>query len=146
LYGIVSIVGNLASSFSDRLGRANTFFLGSIGAIVGLGLLIATRDTSQPWLLYVYGLAFGFSMGMNGPTLTATAADIFEGRHFGAINGLIVAGFGLGGGLGPWLGGYVYDTFGNYIPALLVAMVAVAVSSLLIWGAVRAGPPRPKRS
>ena len=57
---------------------------------------------------------FGFGGGLYSPTVFAGAADIFHGRSFGAIGGLILAGLGVGGAFGPWIGGVIYDVWGSY--------------------------------
>ncbi len=40
---------------------------------------------------------------------------------------------GIGGVIGPWLGGYMYDIYGNYVGAFIVAMASVAVSCVAFW-------------
>lgn len=61
------------------------------------------------------------------------------GKNFGAIIGVIALFIGAGAGLGPWLGGYIYDRFGNYDSAFWIAILLAAVSLLFIW---LAGPSR----
>jgi len=78
-------------------------------------------------------VAIGFGMGINGPTLTAATADIFHGKHFGSINGFLLLGFGTGGIIGPWLGGYIFDRTHSYNHAFLVTILALIVASGLIW-------------
>jgi predicted MFS family arabinose efflux permease len=65
----------------------------------------------------------------------AGAADIFHGRHFGAIAGLLLTGMGVGGAVGPWLGGYIYDRSGSYVGAFVLCMFLFALSAVAFWGA-----------
>ena len=58
------------------------------------------------------------------------ASDLFAGNHFGAINGMILAGMGIGGSLGPWLGGFLHDLFDSYQAAFGIAMLSFALSSM----------------
>ena len=41
--------------------------------------------------------------------LSAIPADVFAGPNLGAILGVVQAGGGLGGAIGPFLGGWLFD-------------------------------------
>jgi nitrate/nitrite transporter NarK len=60
-------------------------------------------------------------------------ADIYQGKHFGAITGLAVAGFGIGGAFSPWLGGKIYDDTGTYIPAFYIVIGAILLAIICSW-------------
>ena len=46
--------------------------------------------------------------------IAAIVADVFQGRRYGTIMGMLMA-FGIvGGAAGPWLLGLAYDTTGSY--------------------------------
>jgi predicted MFS family arabinose efflux permease len=49
------------------------------------------------------------------------------------VNGLILMGFGLGGAIGPWLGGYIFDTTGSYTQAFIISIAAYVISCLSFW-------------
>jgi predicted MFS family arabinose efflux permease len=63
--------------------------------------------------------------------------DLFRGRHFGAIFGLLHVANAVGGGLGPWVAGRVFDATGSYAPAFAAAVVSGALSTAAIWLAGR---------
>ncbi|GAG35386.1 unnamed protein product, partial [marine sediment metagenome] len=132
-YGIAMCVGQLSGMISDRIGREKAVILASVLAVSGLACLISVKDTSSPWLLYAYAVCFGYGAGLFGATVFAGAADLFHGKHYGTIAGLLLAGMGLGGAIGPWLGGYLYDTSGSYDTAFTVCMVCIALASLSFW-------------
>ena len=142
-FGIMCTAGNLGGFLSDIIGREKNFTLGCSGAILGTVILFLIKGPSYPWMPYLYAGLFGFGMGINGPTLTATAADIFHGRHFGSINGFLLLGFGVGGIIGPWLGGYIFDETGSYNYAFLVMILTLVAASGLIW---MVSPRRIRRS
>ena len=98
--------------------------------VIALGALILVRDASSPWLLYVYAFCFGYGSGLYSPTIFAGAADIFHGEQFGSINGIILTGMGIGGAIGPWIGGYIYDVWGSYDYAIILSMVCFALSGI----------------
>ena len=52
---------------------------------------------------------------------------------FGAIVGAISLFIGAGAGLGPWLGGMIYDWTGSYLEAFWVAQAAGVTSVIFIW-------------
>ncbi|KON31087.1 hypothetical protein AC482_01875 [miscellaneous Crenarchaeota group-15 archaeon DG-45] len=138
LYGVVYAVGNLFGFVSDRFGRGRTFAVGSAGLIAAMLILIAAGEGASPWMLYAYAALFGFCMGVGTPTLNAIQADLFQGRSFGTINGFLMLGFGIGGSLGPWIGGVIYDTRGTYIPAFSIAIFSYVVTCVLVLKAAHA--------
>jgi len=133
LFGIVMMVGQISAALSDWIGREKTMTLAVILSIGALVALVSVRDASQPWLLYLYAIFFGWGAGLVAPLIFAGAADLFYGRHYGAISGLILTGFGIGGVIGPWLGGYIYDISGSYTPAIILSMACFGVAGIAYW-------------
>jgi sugar phosphate permease len=133
LFGIFQIGGQLSSGISDRIGREMTITFACTLMIAALIALVSVNDTSRPWLLYIFGVCFGYGCGFFTPTITAGAADIFHGKHFGAIAGLMLTGMGIGGVIGPWLGGYIHDITGSYTSAFILCMAAFALSCTAFW-------------
>ena len=141
LFGVFMIAGQVSSSISDRLGRERTVALAAVLAMGAMAALLSVRDASQPWLLYVHSVALGLGAGLYAPTGVAAMADIFHGRHFGAIAGVLLTGQGLGGAIGPWLGGHIYDISGSYAIAFVISMVGYGVAAVALFiAAPRKGP------
>jgi fucose permease len=130
LFGVFMIVGQLSSSISDWIGRELTVAISSVFCVVALAALLSINDTSRPWLLYVYAICFGFGAGLFSPTVFVGAADIFHGPHFGSISGLMLMGMGMGGAIGPWLGGYLYDTTGSYVSAFVLCLMCFVLAGV----------------
>jgi MFS family permease len=140
VFGIMVALGVLGGGFlSDRLGRELIFSTGSIMIILAIVVLLLLGSSSPTWMLFLYGVALGIGLGIDGPVLTAALADMFQGRNFGAINGLAVMGFGLAGALSPWLGGLIFDITGSYRLSFPSLIAATCLSIVLIW---LAGPGR----
>ncbi len=133
LFGISLAVGQACAWFSDWIGREKTITLAAILCIGSLAILLSVKDTSQPVLLYLYATCFGYGAGLYSPTITAGAADIFHGRHFGGIAALLLTGMGIGGAFGPWLGGYIYDISGSYSSAFLLCMACFGFACIAVW-------------
>jgi MFS family permease len=142
MFGIASIIGQIVSPISDRIGREKTVTIAVVLAIGALAALISVKDTSQLWLLYFYAVCSGFATGLFSPTIFVAVADIFHGRNIGAIAAMVLTGTGIGGAIGPWLGGYVYDITGSYDNAFIISMAAFAVAGISCW---IAGPRHAKK-
>jgi MFS family permease len=132
-FGIVSIAGQASSSISDKIGREMTLTIATVLSIGALISLLAVKDTSQPWLLYIYSICSGFSVGLFSPNIIVGTADIFRGRNIGTISALLMTGTGLGGALGPWLGGYIFDMTGSYRIAFIIAIAAFTIGCVSFW-------------
>lgn len=134
---MVGIFGSVGKIFwgwlSDRLGREGSYSLG-LGCLV-FGVLILSRidDSTQVWPVYVYTLVFGLGYGVFAPTIPSTSADLFQGKHFGSILGVLYIGTGSGSALGPWASGLVFDLTGSYDGAFLMTFAATALSLLGFW-------------
>jgi MFS family permease len=131
------MAGNLLGGWlSDRLGRGWVFTLGSTVAMGGIGCLAGVRGPHDLPLLLLYTVS-GVGFGMRIAQLAAIPADVFAGPHLGTILGVVQAGAGLGGAIGPFLGGWLFDLTGSYGLAFLTAAGAVAGSGIAAWLAAR---------
>ena len=131
------MAGNLLGGWlSDRVGRGWVFVLGTAVAILGIGCLALMRGPQDLVLLLLYTVS-GFGFGMRIAQLSTIPADVFAGPHLGAILGVVQAGGGLGGAIGPFLGGWLFDVTGSYRLAFMAAGVAVAGSGVAAWFAAR---------
>ena len=141
LAGFTTIIGNLCGFISDRLGREVTYILGVFGTIIAVVVLMSATP-SQPWLQYLYAVFWGISLGIGTTAIYPSLADLFAGKHFGSINGFCMLGFGVGGAIGPWLGGHIFDVMKNYTLAFVIVIVMLGLSSIFLWVAA----PRRVRS
>jgi MFS family permease len=132
LFGILSVAGRLSAFIADITGREVAYTLGCGGIVLGF-LMLTLSNSDNAWALYVYAIFFGFFSGLNGPVVIAAGADLFQGKHMGAILGFINLGYGLGNSFGSWFGGYIFDTVGNYIPAFVVAILMMIVATTAMW-------------
>jgi MFS family permease len=133
LFGMTMCAGQLSGFISDWMGREKTATFAALLSVGGLLALISVRDTSQYWPLYIFSICFGYGAGLFTPTIFAGSADIFYGRHFGAVAGLLLTGMGVGGAVGPWLGGYLYDISGSYTSAFVLSMGCNGFACISLW-------------
>jgi MFS family permease len=141
LYGVIEVLGNLSSSLADKYRRERVYAIGALGLMASVVILMLNgREGSGTWMLYTYAIVFGFFNGLVGPVLSAIPADHFQGRNFGSINGILMLGFGLGGALGPWLGGLIFDATDTYTPVFYMVLVCFPISAAMIWVATNGRP------
>jgi MFS family permease len=133
LYGVMRCLGALSGLISDRIGREVTITIGGILATSATGVFILLMDGAQPWKFYYYALVQGYAMGLYTPTIAASVADIIRGPKVGWLIGLIWFSFAMGGTVGPWLGGWLFEINGNYRLAFLLAMGMNIVAVVAIW-------------
>ena len=132
-YGLCYALGSLMAFLSDRFSRELSITVGMMGSAVGVGMLIINHGNETPYLLYIFAILFGVGGGLGSSAGNAALADIFQGKHFGAITGLSVAGFGIGGAFSPWLGGKIFDETGTYIPAFYIVIGAIIMAIICVW-------------
>ncbi len=77
---IISAFGRLLFGYiADLLSRQAAYTINILTALVGIGALMAVRDPSQAWFLYVYLLFFGIAFGSRAVILSVISADFFSG-------------------------------------------------------------------
>lgn len=133
LYGITQTIGQSLGFINDRIGWERGYSLACLLSFIGIFLIFSVKDTSQPWLLYLYCIFIGLGTGLTLPAVTGAATDLFQGQHFGAIYGFITFGFGIGGAISSWLGGYLFDRFGNYKLNFAISMLSICIACCCIW-------------
>src|SRR4030066_2233884 len=115
---------------SDRLRDPKyAYFLGIIFLLMGVILLYNAHSVGS---LYLYAVIYGFGYGCLAPILPILAADRF-GRHvLGSIYGLLNFFIGVGGSIGPILGGIIYDNFGSYHYLWIINITVLTIISIFI--------------
>jgi MFS family permease len=139
--GFMSIVGRIVFGWAaDRIGRALSATISYGCTAVGTLALLSIELVPSSAGLYVYALLFGLGFGARGPIITAIASELFPGRRFGAIYGYLSIGNGLGGAIGPWFAGALFDLTGSYRTPFLLATTFCVFGSICFWLATRRSP------
>jgi MFS family permease len=134
LVSLAGIPGQITLGYvSDRIGREWVWTVGSLGFALCYLSLLLLRQAPTPALLYFMVASQGaLGYGLTS-VIGAIPAEIFQGRHYGAILGtLMLASIG-GGAVGPWVTGVLYDATGSYTLAFWIAIGCCALSAVAIW-------------
>ncbi|MCC5825047.1 MFS transporter [Alkalimonas sp.] len=118
------LFGLLADKISGRMilyGNLSVMFLGLIG------LLFAGAGTVM-MVIFIIGLAWGGFYTL----LQLTAINSFGLKASGRLLGTITILDAIGGGLGIYLTGKIFDIYGSYHNAFIIYIVLVAIALLLI--------------
>jgi len=134
LVGLTGSIGQIALGYlSDRIGREWVWTVSALGFALCYALLLAMRQSPTPVLLYLMVTAQGL-LGYGFASVSgAITMELFQGKQYGAIAGVLSVAGSLGAGLGPWVTGALYDRTGSYTLAFCLAIALSLLSIVCIW-------------
>jgi MFS family permease len=136
--GVASLGGKiLCGLVADRVGAKRVLVGGLALQAVAVSLYLFTRDTAS---FYALALVFGFAYGGVMPLYAILVREYFGERIMGTIFGAVAFTSTIGMALGPWAGGWLYDTFGSYF-WLYIGSAGIGLGAVAIAFAFR--PPGP---
>jgi MFS family permease len=74
----------------------------------------------------------GFLWLSTVPLTNATIAQIFGVQHLSMLGGFVFFSHQIGGFLGVWLGGYLYDINGNSFPTWSVPLGCLGIFAAVV--------------
>ncbi len=113
---------------SDKLGRKTSIII--MTATQGIIVILFTFMAGNEILLYVGATLIGFNFGGNFALFPTITADTFGTKNVGQNYPFIFLSYGVGGILGPMLGGRLGD-LGNFGLAFTITGVAVLIGTVL---------------
>jgi MFS family permease len=132
--GLAASVGMVLFGWlADRIGRRLTLSLSYLSTAIGLGVLAAMAVWPNPWLLLLYVLTFGLSLGSRGPLIASLAQRLYAGAALGRVLGFLLIGMGTGTAFGSWIGGVLHDRFDGYQANFVVSWAAIALALAPWW-------------
>lgn len=114
---------------SDKLGRKNSIII--MTATQGIIVILFTYMAGSEILLYLGAALIGFNFGGNFALFPTITADTFGAKNVGQNYPFVFLAYGVGGILGPILGGKMGD-LGNFPLAFTISGIAVLVGTILI--------------
>ncbi len=141
--GILSILGAgsiaarvIVGVVLDKLGSRRALQLCFV-PLLSAFILLQLADSL--WMLYIFAALYGLSHGGFFTLIAPVVAQLFGTVSHGAIFGIIMAGGGITGMLGPILTGRAYDLMGSYqLPFQFI--LGVAVLSLILISSLTRTP------
>ena len=133
----MGLVGKFAFGFlADHL-RPNLVFQLNLAVMLVGSLFLASGGGEN---LYYFLAFFGLGWGGLYTMLQVLTVEQFGLRAAGKILGTITVLDAIGGGLGPWITGVLFDKYGNYDIAFSVVAVLVGVSFVSSIAFLRSKP------
>jgi MFS family permease len=113
---------------ADRMPSQRLFAAGAV--LLGLSALAFTLASAHPWLLWVCAASWGAVGGALYTLSMVRVAHDFADRSALAGTSAMIAGYTVGGALGPVLSGWVFDHLGVGGQGIWLALLALS-----LWGA-----------
>ena len=129
IIGVVSIGGRILMGIaSDRIGCFNSLIICCILLMLSLIWLLFSHTTTA---LYIFAVIFGFAYGGEVPLIPISISHICGTGSMSTLVGLVLFLSNIGGALGPWIGGLLFDILLNYQFAFIIA-IAVSFSGIAL--------------
>lgn len=127
---VFNAIGRVSGGvLSDKIGRTTSmliFFL-----VQAINMFLFSFYESVPVLIVGTALA-GWAYGALFALFPAATGDFFGMKNFGVNYGLIFCGWGVGGIIGPLLGGFVADATGTYSISYVVSACMLLVGAAIV--------------
>jgi len=135
--GLASLGGKIICGLvADRVGAKRTLLVGLAIQAVAVSLYIFTQGLGS---FYALAVMFGFAYGGVMPLYAIVVREYFGARIMGTVFGAVALVSTLGMAIGPWAGGWLYDTFGSYF-WLFMGSFGIGLGAVAIAFTFR--PPR----
>jgi len=127
--GFVSIGGRLVmGAAADRFGSKPALMICFSLLFVGLCWLQWAKSL---WMLYAFAVIHGFAHGGYFALISPTVATLFGTKAHGVILGTVIFSATIGGGIGPLVGGHLFDVTQTYRVVFLM-LAAASLTGLIL--------------
>jgi predicted MFS family arabinose efflux permease len=131
--GIAGIAGKLVTGW--LLDRYHAKWVGSLTlASTAIAFAILLMPGLTPAMIIAAMAINGYSAGTKLQLASFLTSAYGGMRNFGGIFGVIASLIAAGSGIGPLLGGYVFDTYGSYDPFMVFGIAGSLFCGFLIYG------------
>jgi len=130
LIGLANIAGTLfAGWLGNRLPKK--YLLAGIYALRTLIAAVFILTPMTPATVLIFSITMGTLWLATVPLTSGLVAHIYGLRYMGTLYGIVFFSHQLGSFLGVWLGGRMYDIYGNYTVVWWVGVGVGAFSALI---------------
>ncbi len=131
--GIAGVAGKLVTGWF--LDRYTARWVGSLTlAMTAIAFILLLMPGLTATIIIIAMFINGYCAGTKIQLASYLASAYGGMRNFGAIFGTIASLIALGSGLGPVIGGLIYDIYGTYDPFLIFGIIGSLISAYLIFG------------
>lgn len=128
--GLFNIMGSLSvgwlqSRLPKRYILSTIYFLRAVSIVLFISLPVT------PLAAIAFGAATGITWLSTVPPTSALIALMFGTRWFATLYGFAFVSHQVGGFLGVWLGGVVFEKFGSYTPVWWLSVLFGVLSALI---------------
>ena len=128
--GGASILGRfIMGATADRIGTKKALMLSIFLLFIALCFLPWVKAL---WMFYLFAVIQGFAHGGFYALLSPTVAEFFGTRAHGAILGAVIFSTTIGGSIGPFGAGYLFDVTSTYRVVFLLLAGASLVALMLM--------------
>jgi MFS family permease len=121
LEGLAGLGGRVVFGLmGDRYGAKRVLIAGLIVQAFAAGSFVFAQRLGE---FYVVAAVFGFAYGGVMPLYAVLARDYFGQQIMGTVLGAAAMVSSLGMAIGPWIGGWIFDSFGSYAPLYIYSFV-----------------------
>ena len=132
LIGLFNVAGSFLSGWLGGL-YSKKWLLAGIYALRVVAILMILLFPLSTLTLYLFAAIMGLLWLGTVPLTNGLVAQIFGVRFIGMLYGVVFLGHQIGGFLGAWLGGRIFDQSGSYDPAWWLAIaLSVAAAALAV--------------
>jgi len=145
LIALANIAGTYMCGYLGGMLRRK-YLLTGLYLVRSLAMLLFVVLPLTPASVYVFSLVIGFLWLGTVPLTSGLVSQVFGVRYITTLFGFVFFGHQLGGFLGVWLGGVVFDRMHSYQPLWIGSIVLGFVAAALHWpindGEVKRGADR----
>ena len=130
LFAVANFMGRLSwGVFSDNFGADLSIFLALL--FQSIAILALNLFELSDILYLAIASCIGFGFGGNFVLFAKETAQIYGVKNLGIVYPYVFLGYAIAGIAGPMSGGYLYDVFGSFFYAIVLASFMSLVGGLL---------------
>lgn len=140
--GLFNVMGSLTVGWAVGRYRMK-FLLSGLYATRGLAVLIFLLAPKTEVVMLLFAAVIGATYLSTVPPTAGLVAKLHGPKFMATLFGLVMLSHQIGGFLGAWLGGKVFEATGSY-DWVWYADIALAVFAALVHLPIREAPPAPR--
>jgi predicted MFS family arabinose efflux permease len=135
IYGLTAAINFggmfLSGYLTDRMNRP--LLLGTIYLVRSLSFIVLMNVGASYEMMILFAVIYGIFDYSTVPPTASLAASHLGLKIMGLAMGLISGGHALGGAVGAFLGGYLFDLFARYTEMWWAAFGAAVIAGLMVF-------------